>query len=476
MLLRFSAQAWIFCPHVADALNYYLPKVAEWVMAGAFTREMGVHPFVTYPAGFELVETWWVVFFHHDVLIEMAGAEFLVLAFLSVTSLGRHLGLRDAWAGFAAAAYVTTPALHLSALACLNDTPCSAMIVATATLVAARLPLPLIALAAGMGLGIKPSYAYAVPGLVLLGWLLRSQTAEAVLSRRPLPLVAALGMILAGYWYARNLIWFGNPIYPLGSSDAPPAGISPQVGPRLDSFIQNFVSLIDDRIYDASNYSALTDDIAGWGAVAFACGIPGLVWSFREDARFRRLACAFLVSLACMLFLTIHDPWSMKYTSFFPVILVLAGARLAESNLPFRVVMVVAVAFQVLGTMTSFDFPSETFKDMYRRSWRDRSVAALHEVRIGPDIPGIGYFGGRWSGLREPYLVYGPDFSRKVTYLRAADANSLFQAIRASGVSVVYAAPRTPGQELILKSLVVQGLLELREDGLFEVRDSGSPR
>src|SRR6185436_19653514 len=82
--IRLLVQVWVFTPHLADALSYHLPKVAEWVQAGALTRELGAHTHVTFPAGFELIETWWVVFPHHDVLIEMAGVEFVVLAFFAV--------------------------------------------------------------------------------------------------------------------------------------------------------------------------------------------------------------------------------------------------------------------------------------------------------------------------------------------------------------------------------------------------------
>ncbi|HEV3027247.1 MAG TPA: hypothetical protein VG457_06715, partial [Planctomycetota bacterium] len=79
LVLRLLLHVWIFAPYVIDALSYHLPKIAEWVRAGAFTREMGLDPRSSFPAGFELVETWWVVFLHHDVLIELGGVEFLLL-------------------------------------------------------------------------------------------------------------------------------------------------------------------------------------------------------------------------------------------------------------------------------------------------------------------------------------------------------------------------------------------------------------
>src|SRR5436189_74641 len=35
--LRLLAQAWVFAPYIPDVLSYNLPKVAEWVRAGALT-------------------------------------------------------------------------------------------------------------------------------------------------------------------------------------------------------------------------------------------------------------------------------------------------------------------------------------------------------------------------------------------------------------------------------------------------------
>ncbi|HEX7898093.1 MAG TPA: hypothetical protein VF950_10060, partial [Planctomycetota bacterium] len=53
--LRLLLQVWFFAPHLGDAVAYHLPKIGEWVRAGAFTREMGLHPHVSFPAGFELI-------------------------------------------------------------------------------------------------------------------------------------------------------------------------------------------------------------------------------------------------------------------------------------------------------------------------------------------------------------------------------------------------------------------------------------
>src|SRR6185436_10571518 len=91
LALRLLIQVWFFAPHVGDTISYHLPKVAEWVRAGALVREAGSDPRASFPAGFELIETWWVLFLHHDLLIEMAGLEFLLLGAAGAYAVAREL-------------------------------------------------------------------------------------------------------------------------------------------------------------------------------------------------------------------------------------------------------------------------------------------------------------------------------------------------------------------------------------------------
>jgi hypothetical protein len=192
VVARLAWQVWFFVPYTADALSYHLPKIAEWVRAGAFTREMGVDSHATFPAGFELLETWWVVFLHHDVVIEMAGVEMLALAAVATHALALHLGMPSRWACFAAFLLAMTPGLHLEATSSLNDTPVAALLLATAALIVAEAPLGVLALVVGLGLGVKPTYGYALPGLALL-WVL-----EHARRREVRPSVGSWGAVALG--------------------------------------------------------------------------------------------------------------------------------------------------------------------------------------------------------------------------------------------------------------------------------------
>ena len=110
------------------------------VRAGGFTREMGVDLCAPFPAGFELLEAWWVVFLRHDVLIELAGVEMLLLCAAGAYALAREVNLTERPAAWAAFLTVLTPGLYLSATACLNDIAIAALVIVTMAFVLTRAP------------------------------------------------------------------------------------------------------------------------------------------------------------------------------------------------------------------------------------------------------------------------------------------------------------------------------------------------
>ena len=184
VVLRLLLQVWFFAPYAGDALSYHLPKIAEWVQAGGFAREQGADDRSTFPAGFELVETWWVAFLHHDALIEMAGVEFFALALAASHALAVEMGLSRRAAMVACLAAACTPGMMIQATSCLNDGPVAALLVAAAALIVARAHPALVAVPVLLGLGIKPVFGYALPGMALLAFLWRKEPATPVANRK----------------------------------------------------------------------------------------------------------------------------------------------------------------------------------------------------------------------------------------------------------------------------------------------------
>lgn len=464
---RFAAQAWFFSPHLGDAVAYHLPKVAEWIRSGGFTREMGLHSHVTFPAGFELIEAWWVVFLRHDVLIEAAGAEFLLLAFAAVRALGRTVGLDARQAALAGLFYVLTPGLHLSASSCLNDAAAAGVVVATAALIAARAPAALVLMTAAWGLGIKATAAYAFPGLLLLMILLRKEPASTPPSRGWAALLAAAGLVAGLFWYARNFVWFGNPVYPVGEPGYGQDPVAVQVGPRWSAGLANALALLGYRIYDRQTaLGANVDDMAGWGPAAFACGIVAMIPAAIQNAAFRRLALAFVVSLGSCLLLIIHDPWCLKYVFFFPAVAALAIVPLMSVHPPIRVIAGGALAFAFLATFLPYDLPAGHFRGLWRQGWRERTALEEPEAVRREDIVACAGRMGR------AYLLYRPDFSRRVVYVREESADELAEAAGRAGARIAYFKPQGVAEHEMLDDGVRRGRLEALGGHFYRLQPS----
>lgn len=438
LALRHALQAWFISPYVADALNYHLPKVAEWVRAGAITAQVGLDDRATFPAGFELIELWWVVFLRHDLLIEAAGAEFVALGAAAAYALGRRIGLSGRAAGFAALLFALTPGVQVQSFACLNDGPAAALVAATFALAAAGLPLPCLLLAAGLGIGVKPTYGFALPGAALLFLLARRAAPAPVPRIRLVAALATASLAVGAYWYGRNAVLYGNPIHPMTARGfvQEDGQVIQQTGPRLDSFGANLRRLIDSRAADRLQpYTPTFTFTTGWGPVAFACGLPALLVGLRRDRELRRLAAGFGVGLAGVLLCVSSDPWFGRFILFMPALLAVAVARWAADFELVRPVAAAAAVFQFVATLGPIDPPANEAAFLARQPWRERSAAPAMLSGLPPRGEPVAALQG---GGRFGYLLYGPDFSRKVVYVRSASCDEIVTRMKAEGARMIY--------------------------------------
>jgi hypothetical protein len=435
---RLILQAWFQAPHIGDALCYHLPKVAEWIQAGAITAETGVDYRSPFPGGFELFEIWWSVFLHHDVLIEVAGIEIWLLGLASVMALGRSAGLDVRASALGALLFAASPVVVMQAVSCLNDLAVAALLLLATALVACRAHPALILSAISAGVGVKATFGFAVPGLVALAFLVRKDPAARSAPRTaPLTLVAALAGALGAYWYFRNWALYGNPIHPGTAQGFVLPGqdrLVQQVGPSLLSLKENVRRLVDSRIFDhLLGYNPTCEMTAGWGPALFACGIPGLLVGVRDCPGLRRLALAGLVSLVSVFSLVLSDLWFTRFVLFVPALLALGAAHLSLRLKGLTILLGVSLGYQWISTLVTDRMTVGELPAMARMGWRERAprmVGGLPED--GSPLASLDR-GGLFV-----YLLYRPDFSRKVHYIRESEPERVVAEMRKRGVSRIY--------------------------------------
>jgi len=434
--LRLLLQVWFFAPFDGDAVSYHLPKIAEWVQRGAFTREMGSDYCAPFPAGFELVETWWVVFLHHDVLIEMAGVEFALLGFLAVRLLAEGVGLSPRPAFLAATLYVLTPTFTLQNVACLNDAPVAALVLTIAAFVVTRAHPVLLLLPLGLVAGIKGTGLYALPGWVVLALLLRKEPFARPASVRWATALGVAALAVGGYWYVRNFVWYGSPVYPVKSGELSfhQQVYYIQVGPSLASLRYSLDSLVSDLIYDRQKgFSTLGTGVSGWGILPFSLGALAVLHEIRGDRKLRQVALAFLISTLTVLLMVKTDAWFARFLLSTPALACIAVARLAGTLRPVAVIVALGAALQFVGTMLPQQWPPGDMVAMMRKPWRTRSAAAF--VDVEPTNEPVAVYAVRRSPT---YLMYGPDYSRRVEYLRDVKIADLADELDRRGLRLLY--------------------------------------
>ncbi len=210
---------------VFDALAGHLPVAVQWLQAG----NIRFMPYITpqsipaqYPANQELIDLWLMLPVHRDFLVQLAGLPGLGMAIAGVIMAIRELGGR--WLSAIAWALLvpTLPRVFSELIGTNMDDLLLIGSVALTTAFLARhrrlgddLSVLMAAMAIGLGIGTRYAALVVVPPLVVL-------LALQVLRLRPsLTRVVALGagagilvIITGGYWYLRNWLITGDPVYP----------------------------------------------------------------------------------------------------------------------------------------------------------------------------------------------------------------------------------------------------------------------
>lgn len=464
LALRTLLAVWFYTPYSNDSTNYHLPKLALWVQTGSIGREPFDDLRSFMPGGFQLIQVWWVAFLHHDLLIEMAGVEFLAFGGMVIYILSRDLGMSRLQGGLAALLFGSLPVMMAQSTSCMNDLAVGALTLAALRFALRNGPrwhdvsMALAAIATAMA--IKPTAVYAVPviGFCFLGKKERDSKGGV----DPLRVVTLLIPVLASvYWYLINALEFGNPIYPAGIEIAgwrpfnEAAGVmlvrdlyaGHQTGFSASSLGLNVSEFLQYRLYDAfSPYSHESLKQVGWGWCGMAIGMPALILVVRRGMIPAKVLFAFVASFLLTLGTLKMDVWNMRFVAWCAALPCMAVPIVLPSIGPVArrgvlYLLLFGTAMNLVG-ITSIDrLVPNNYRKSIAGSWDTRNYTAfgsggafLNEPRRGEPV--------LFMGVAYPlYALYGSDFHRRVIPL-------------ASSVDLEHAMDQSGARYLILGTIM----------------------
>lgn len=213
-----------------DTLQYHWPLAAHWVEVGDLTtpKNVAIGNYAWYyPSNLDLVGSWTVLLSGRDLFLPWVGWIWFGFALAAVAGVVRRFGGRLATAALAGLAVCTLPVVLESQLRSGQVDLASAGLLAAAAfffvawyqdghrLIDAALGGVALGLSAGSKLVSLP-YA-ALIGLmfaIAVLWSWRRKALDAQRALASLAYAAGLTALSGGFFYFRNLVQTGNPLFP----------------------------------------------------------------------------------------------------------------------------------------------------------------------------------------------------------------------------------------------------------------------
>jgi hypothetical protein len=280
-----------------DMVLYHVPEAVSWVhngQPGSIVPVINDVPVANYPVTYEVMLAWGMGLARSFVPVTLIVAA-MPLLIAAAAWLGlRTLGVGRLPAGLAGAALVATPAVFASQHGGASLDPAAlAWLLSCASLCAAARENPRLlapALVAGaLAIGTKTTAApLTVVALALAVYALRDRLRGVAV---PLAAATAAAAAVGGFWYLRNLVQHGSPLWPF--LDAPWGDPRPQVYEAADVRFLDRPGTTLDRLggYYWDHFGGPIILLAGAvvaaivartravSAAAIAAGVSVLIWT-----------------------------------------------------------------------------------------------------------------------------------------------------------------------------------------------------
>lgn len=333
---------YLFPPYSWDALYYHLPIVGQIMQSGSIQEHANpsfIQQYINiFSKNINLFFLWNVIFLKSDVIVDLGQLPFALAGVLAIYSTAVKLKIKENHALYAALLFFFTPVLILQSTVNYVDAAVSALFLITISFLATqesentnagKLSLLLAGLSAGVLLGSKPTaplFIFMIAAALLFRRAFRSRDpfssiplnkkAFVYMTRFILPVV-----LTGGYWYIRNWVLHGNPVYYMDVSlightlfkglESDWVESSPDIIESL-GYIRSLFYVWQERV----GYYMYDSRLSGFGPIWYILFLPAMVFSFVYGMVKKRHNFLFIFTLILVTFLIHPRNWTTRYVIF----------------------------------------------------------------------------------------------------------------------------------------------------------------
>lgn len=459
----------IFPPLDWDGNDYHLQYTGELIQNHHIWDTAAQRPWITgYPKGGEMIQAWLPLISHNDMLIELSQVPFVILGILSLYVISRRIGVSQPNAIFTSTLFAFTPIVMHQITTGYIDVMLPSLFYAGIALATqkriTKLDYLLIGFSISLLISIKQTAVYLALGiLVFLATNLYTIYGKHYKQYLTPLVLMSLSLPIGAYWYIKNWIIYGSPIYPFGLRVG---GIPVFAGMDLSKWTQHKLSGLPGNIpgqwlYTWSEYGPRNGaypfaynydgSYYGLGPLWFIILVPSIILAIYLATKHRNTLFLKLVAIFFGVLILIPSSYSPRYTIFIVGIGVLAlGLTLTHLHRYTSIIIKSMItALSIITIAANFQLISASPKFVMNQLRSISSGSGLRgpgtafDINIGHAYTvvrssaksgdTVAYTDANWT-----YPLWNNHFSNKVIYVEGADEAAWLSRLKDDSVDFVF--------------------------------------
>ncbi len=350
---------YLFPSYTWDALWYHLPIVGYTIQSGAIQENPS--PFLIdlfiniFPKNIELFFIWNTIFLRSDIITDLSQLFFTITGVLAVYSISVKLGLKAEKALYSSFLFFFAPVIILQSITNYVDIAVSVLFIVAVNFImyagpdefsgsqaglvrrrGIRIPVLLAGFSAGILMGSKGSGPLFV--LVLSGMFLAMECIKHFNFFNLMPSVhkefsvkesliryffcfISPVILMGGYWYIKNWVVYGNPVYPIeisffditifkglykGIIDPVPLVLQEMY--PLQRLFHVWLEKVEYYLYDSR--------LSGFGPVWFILLLPSIAAAIAFSIKTKKYNFLYISAIFIVTFILYPRNWYTRYVIF----------------------------------------------------------------------------------------------------------------------------------------------------------------